>query len=189
MVGRINYANPAFCKLVGLNEDELNNAMPPYPYWPPEEIKIKPIFKETLKGELSELGEQVIVMHNSSRRIITVCTLPFIDSYGKQTGWLTSVTDITEPTRYRNELPAQERFTVLQSLDTAVSKVAPSLWRFIICKRTYRKWFGDSLFDGHRRLAKKSKEGKSETNIIYIEINQKWFDTKLQKISGRWERR
>ena len=40
---------------------------------------------------------------------------------------MTSVTDITEPTMYRNELAnAQERFTtVLQSLDTAVSVAVP----------------------------------------------------------------
>ena len=54
-------------------------------------------------------------------------TSPLRDASGNQTGWMTSVTDITEPTMYRNELAnAQERFTtVLQSLDTAVSVAVP----------------------------------------------------------------
>jgi PAS domain S-box-containing protein len=128
--GKISYVNSAFCKLVGLEEDELIDAKPPYPYWPPEEIqKLKAFSKKLLNGDLSDLGEQVIVMHNSGRRIITrMYTSPFKDSFGKQTGWMTSITDITEPTRYRNELAhAQNRFTtVLQSLDTAVSFAAPS---------------------------------------------------------------
>ena len=67
-------------------------------------------------------------MHNSGRRIITrMYTSPLRDASGNQTGWMTSVTDITEPTMYRNELAnAQERFTtVLQSLDTAVSVAVP----------------------------------------------------------------
>ncbi len=187
--GKISYVNSAFCKLVGLKEEELIGAMPPYPYWPPEEIKkINAFLKILLKGDLGELGEQVIVMHNSGRRIITrMYTSPFKDSSGKQTGWMTSITDITEPTRYRNELAqAQERFTtVLQSLDTAVSVAAPSPSNdFLFANETYKKWFGNSLFVGHRKLAEQSKEGKVETNIVFIDANNRWFDTKLQKI--RW---
>ena len=123
--GQITYINPAFCDLVGLSEDELIGAFPPYPYWPPEEIdKLTKFSKDLLSAKLTELGDQVTVMHHSGRRIITrMYTSPLKDSSGKQTGWMTSVTDITEPTVYRNQLAnAQERFTtVLQSLDTAVS--------------------------------------------------------------------
>ncbi|OUT98921.1 MAG: hypothetical protein CBC01_02580 [Betaproteobacteria bacterium TMED41] len=185
--GQISYVNSAFCKLVGLKEEELIGAKPPYPYWPPEEIKkLKKFVSKLLQGDLSDLGEQVIVMHNSGRRIITrMYTSPFRDSFGKQTGWMTSVTDITEPTRYRNELAhAQNRFTtVLQSLDTAVSVAPPSPSNdLLFTNETYKKWFGNSLFDGHRKLAEQSTEGKVETNIVFIDINEKWFDTKLQKI-------
>ncbi len=185
--GRISYVNSSFCKLVGLKDEELIGARPPYPYWPPEEIeKLTKFIKKLLKGDLSELGEQVIVMHNSGRRVITrMYTSPFKDSFGKQTGWMTSVTDITEPTRYRNALAhAQDRFTtVLQSLDTAVSVAASSPSNdLLFANKTYKKWFGNSLFTGHRKLAEQSTEGKVETNIVFINTNQKWFDTKLQKI-------
>ncbi len=45
---------------------------------------------------------------------------------GQQAGWMTSMTDITEPKRIREELShSYERFTtVLEGLDAAVS-VAP----------------------------------------------------------------
>lgn len=51
---------------------------------------------------------------------------PLIDAHGQQTGWMTSMTDITEPNRIREQLSAShERFTiVLESLDASVS-VAP----------------------------------------------------------------
>ena len=51
---------------------------------------------------------------------------PLIDAVGKQTGWMASMTDITEPKRAREELAAaHERFTtVLESLDAAVSVLA-----------------------------------------------------------------
>ncbi len=52
---------------------------------------------------------------------------PLIDARGQQTGWMTSMTDITEPNRIREQLSAShERFTiVLEALDASVS-VAPS---------------------------------------------------------------
>ena len=51
---------------------------------------------------------------------------PLVDARGQQTGWMTSMTDITEPNRIREQLSAShERFTiVLESLDASVS-VAP----------------------------------------------------------------
>jgi len=48
---------------------------------------------------------------------------PLVDARGQQTGWMTSMTDITEPTRIREQLQAShERFTtVLEALDASVS--------------------------------------------------------------------
>ena len=48
---------------------------------------------------------------------------PLIDARGHQTGWMTSMTDITEPNRIREQLSASyERFTtVLEALDASVS--------------------------------------------------------------------
>ncbi|MGA1553635.1 MAG: PAS domain S-box protein, partial [Burkholderiaceae bacterium] len=31
--GRITYVNPAFCRIVGLAQESLVGAEPPYPYW------------------------------------------------------------------------------------------------------------------------------------------------------------
>ena len=51
---------------------------------------------------------------------------PLIDARGRQTGWMSSVTNITEAKRVRDQLSAaHERFTtVLEGLDAAVSVVS-----------------------------------------------------------------
>ena len=100
-------------------------------------------------------------------------------------GWMTSVTDITEPTMYRNELAnAQERFTtVLQSLDTAVSVAVPGTkGDLLFTNDTYQRWFSSSSINGHALLVEKWKEDKKSRNTIYISEMKKWFDTRLQQI-------
>ena len=185
--GQITYINPAFCDLVGLSEDELIGAFPPYPYWPPEEIdKLTKFSKDLLSAKLTELGDQVTVMHHSGRRIITrMYTSPLKDSSGKQTGWMTSVTDITEPTVYRNQLAnAQERFTtVLQSLDTAVSVALKGSYDdLLFANDTYQRWFAQYALNGHAILVGREKERKKSRSTIYIPEMKKWFDTRLQNI-------
>ncbi|MFZ9315455.1 MAG: PAS domain-containing protein [Burkholderiaceae bacterium] len=128
--GRITYVNPAFCRIVGLSQERLVGALPPYPYWPPEETaQLRLNIKRLLQGEMHLLNTQINVMHRDGRRLICrMYTSPLRDAHGKQVGWMTSVTDITEPSRIRAELAqAQERFiTVLQSLDSAVSVAPPT---------------------------------------------------------------
>jgi C4-dicarboxylate-specific signal transduction histidine kinase len=82
---------------------------------------------------------------------------PLIDGQGKQTGWMTSMTDITEPKRIREELTASyERFTtVLDSLDEAISVAPLSSAELLFANRMYQTWFGSSG-RGHRKLVELS---------------------------------
>ena len=112
-------------------------------------------------------------------------TSPLKDSSGKQTGWMTSVTDITEPTVYRNQLAnAQERFTtVLQSLDTAVSVALKGSYDdLLFANDTYQRWFAQYALNGHAILVGREKERKKSRSTIYIPEMKKWFDTRLQNI-------
>ncbi|MEO0004102.1 MAG: Sensor protein FixL, partial [Pseudomonadota bacterium] len=70
-----------------------------------------------------------------------------------QTGWMTSITDITEPKRVREELSASyERFaTVLDSLDTAISVAPLGSVELLFANKMYRNWLGQRG-DGHRQL-------------------------------------
>lgn len=78
---------------------------------------------------------------------------PLIDPRGQQTGWMTSMTDITEPKRIREELSASyERFTtVLEGLDAAVSVAPLGSEELLFANKLYRSWFGGEV-SGHMNL-------------------------------------
>lgn len=187
MSGRISYVNPSFCRIVGLTQDELLGQMPPYSYWPPEETELHRLnLKRLLAGEIAGLNSQINIMHRDGTRMICrMYTSPLQASDGTQVGWMSSITDITEPSRIRAELAvAQERFiTVLQSLDAAVS-VAPSepSEELLFANEAYRKWFGDVLGSGHRPFTRAARAPWSDSREIFNPVVQRWFDVRVRSI-------
>jgi PAS domain-containing protein len=79
---------------------------------------------------------------------------PLIDPKGQQTGWMTSMTNITEAKRIRDQLSAShERFTtVLEGLDASVSVLSVQQRELLFANRSYRLWFGADA-RGHALLA------------------------------------
>jgi PAS domain S-box-containing protein len=185
--GRISYVNPAFCRLVGMTQDELLGQTPPYSYWPPEQVEQHRLnIKRLLQGEIKSLNTQIPVMHRDGTRLICrMYTSPLEDAQGRQVGWMTSVTDITEPSRIRLELAqAQERFiTVLQSLDAAVSVAAPAPDdELLFANEAYRKWFGNNLQVGHRPMADATRAPWTDAREVYHEQVARWFDVRVRSI-------
>jgi signal transduction histidine kinase len=78
---------------------------------------------------------------------------PLVDPKGHQTGWMTSMTDITEPTRIREQLQAShERFTtVLEALDASVSVAPLGSEELLFANKLYRLWFGGQAV-GHLQM-------------------------------------
>jgi C4-dicarboxylate-specific signal transduction histidine kinase len=76
---------------------------------------------------------------------------------GQQTGWMTSMTDITEPNRVREQLAASyERFTiVLEALDASVSVAPLGSAELLFANKLYRQWFGTDT-SGHLSLVEKA---------------------------------
>ncbi len=214
--GRITYVNPAFCAMTGFTEPELIGRMPPYPYWPSDRIEENSrLLQQELQGRSPAGGIEVKVMRKDgvlfdSRMYVS----PLIDARGRQTGWMTSMTNITEAKRIRDQLSAShERFTtVLEGLDAAVSVLSVQQGELLFANRSYRLWFGaDSR--GHAQLASGSLpvqgyEGEGEDTVdglsglptqeltkvgadpreVYIEPLDKWFDVRsryLQWTDGR----
>jgi len=130
-----------------------------------------------------------------------------------QTGWMTSMTNITEAKRIRDQLSAShERFTtVLEGLDTAVSVLSVQQGELLFANRSYRLWFGAES-QGHALLAgaeagipflaelddsvdnfgglptEALTEAGSDSREVFIEPLQKWFDVRaryLQWTDGR----
>jgi PAS domain S-box-containing protein len=162
--GRITYVNAAFCQMTGWSEAELVGRTPPFPYWPDEDRELLMArLEDELKGRTIQGGFQVRVKRKDGSLFdARLYVSPLVDAKGNQTGWMTSMTDITEPTRIREQLQAShERFTtVLEALDAAVSVAPLGSEELLFANKLYRLWFGGRAA-GH--LGMVAQAGMSQT--------------------------
>lgn len=155
MQGRITYVNPAFCQMTGWSEQELIGQSQPFPYWPEEDRKaLSALLSEQLSGAADALGSQMRVKRKDGSVFdARLYVSPLIDTTGRQTGWMGSMTDITEPNRVRQQLSAaHDRFTiVLEALDASVSVAPLGSQELLFANKLYRQWFGPTTH-GHLKL-------------------------------------
>jgi PAS domain S-box-containing protein len=155
MHGRITYVNAAFCQMTGWNEAELVGRTPPFPYWPDEDRELLAArLEDELNGRTIQGGFQVRVKRKDGSLFdARLYVSPLVDARGHQTGWMTSMTDITEPTRIREQLQAShERFTtVLEALDASVSVTPLGSEELLFANKLYRLWFGGRA-GGHLQM-------------------------------------
>ncbi len=154
---RITYVNRAFCEMTGWSAKELIGLTPPFPFWPDsrrDELVEK--MNRALQSEvISKMGIEGAILRSDGSQIQTRTFIaPLINEKGKQTGWITSLIDISEPKKIREELAvSQERFiTVLEGLDAAVSVVDLENDTLLFANRFYRENFGDDA-KGHFKLS------------------------------------
>ncbi len=216
MEGRITYVNPAFCAMTGFAESDLINRRAPFPHWPADrQEENNRLLLQELQGRSPAGGIEVKVMRkNGSVFDARMYVSPLIDSRGQQTGWMTSMTNITETKRVRDQLSAShERFTtVLEGLDAAVSVLSVQQGELLFANRSYRVWFG-AEGGGHALLAggesqplapdseyddsidslgglptQELTDAGADTREVYAESLKKWFDVRaryLQWTDGR----
>ncbi len=214
--GRITYVNAAFCQMTGFATAELVGRLPPYPYWPPDRIDENGrLLQQELQGRSPSGGIEVKVMRKDSSVFdARMYVSPLIDPKGQQTGWMTSITNITEAKRIRDQLSAShERFTtVLEGLDASVSVLSVQQGELLFVNRSYRLWFGADA-RGHQQMAggvvgitpysadtddevdalsglptQELTESGASPREVYVESLQKWFDVRaryLQWTDGR----
>ena len=146
MQGRITYVNAAFCQMTGWSEAELVGRTPPFPYWPDSDREqLAARLDDELHGRTTTGGFQVRVKRKDGSVFdARLYVSPLVDAKGHQTGWMTSMTDITEPNRIREQLSASyERFTtVLEALDASVSVAPLGSEELLFANKLYRLWFG-----------------------------------------------
>ena len=159
MQGRITYVNPAFCQMTGWSEEELVGKTAPFPYWPEEDHELLHArLQEELSGKIPPAGVQFRVKRKDGSLLdARLYVSPLVDAVGKQSGWMTSMTDITEPNRIREQLSASyERFTtVLEALDASVSVAPLGSEELLFANKLSRLWFG-SLAAGHLQLVEQA---------------------------------
>ncbi|MGG4604759.1 ATP-binding protein [Paenalcaligenes sp. Me131] len=94
--GRILYVNPAFCRLVGWEANEIIGLAPPMPWWPPDMVN------ETLdrhyqqnRMPTAQSFETRFQHRDGSILDIQVHEAPLINNQGKHMGWMGSIIDIS----------------------------------------------------------------------------------------------
>jgi len=217
MEGRISYVNAAFSQMTGFSTAELVGRLPPFPYWPPDRIEENGrLLQQELQGRSPSGGIEVKVKRKDGQVFdARMYVSPLIDPKGQQTGWMTSMTNITEAKRIRDQLSAShERFTtVLEGLDASVSVLSVQQGELLFVNRSYRLWFGGDarghqtmaggvvgpLFDTDRDEEVDNLSGLPTAELtaadtgtspreVYVESLQKWFDVRaryLQWTDGR----
>ncbi|WP_423455576.1 PAS domain-containing sensor histidine kinase [Ottowia sp. VDI28] len=164
--GRIIYVNPAFCQMTGWSEDELIGQSQPFAYWPSDDRETLAVrLEEELGGSADPAGFQMRVQRkNGTQFDARLYVSPLVDATGKHSGWMASMTDITEPNRVRRQLSASyERFTtVLEALDASVSVAPLGSEELLFANKLYRQWFGTTT-EGHLKLVVRG--GTAETQL------------------------
>ena len=211
MAGKITYVNPAFCNMTGWNSDELIGMPPPFPFWPEEYVPdLNRKLRMALSGEAPSSGLEAVMQRKDKTRINTrTFVAPLIDDKGHQTGWISSIVDISEPIKVRQQLAlAHERFTtVLGSLDASVSVIALQSGQLLFANKYYREHFGESTqahlelagheieptdlddlnidsVDGFAGLpASELTPGKADSREVELTQSKQWFEVRRRYIS------
>eukprot|EP01036_Dinobryon_divergens_P056018 gene56018-74789_t len=119
--GRVTYVNPAFCAMTGYSEAEQIGRLPPFPYWPSDRLEENArLFQQELQGRSPAGGIEVKVMRKDGSVFdARMYVSPLIDPKGQQTGWMTSMTNITEAKRVRDQLSPKRGKLTLEDLRQA----------------------------------------------------------------------
>jgi PAS domain S-box-containing protein len=187
--GRIAYVNPAFCRMIGWNEADLIGRMPPFPYWVPGRYdSYRQTLESMIAGKTPSSGVELEAQRrDGSRFTARMYVSPLRAPNGTQIGWMTSMTDITEPRRIREALTAaHERFmTVLEGLDDAISVTADTAdgMELLFANRTYRSLFGAHTL-GHQDLLAGQRGRLIDDSLeVYCAQVERWFEVQHRMLA------
>ena len=196
--GRITSVNASFCRMTGMSEAELVGQSPPFSFWhSDDQARNTQMLRLTLGNKMPRGGYEMRVRRKDGSVFdARMYMSPLIGSDGAHTGWMSSMTDITEPKRVRRELAAsQERFArVLDAIDTAVSVAPLGAGELLFANRLYRQWFGEDHAKAHVHMLEEAGRTALENkpqggNIeIHLEQTQRWVEVRsryLEWTDGR----
>jgi PAS domain S-box-containing protein len=183
--GRITYVNPAFCQMTGWSEAELVGLTAPFPYWPEDDRELLAArLEDELSGRTTPGGFQVRVKHRDGSIFdARMYVSPLVDGKGVQSGWMTSMTDITEPNRVRRQLSeSYERFTtVLEGLDASVSVAPLGGDELLFANKMYRQWFGAKAAE---HLSLVAQAGQIDSGVVQPEFKDSGHGDSVDSLAG-----
>jgi PAS domain S-box-containing protein len=132
--GRQTYVNPAFCAMVGWSEAELVSRKPPFVYWPTEDIEaIATALENVIRGNAPASGTELRFRRRDSERIdVLLQATPLKDAFGNVTGWVSSVSNITERKRADMRLAAEHAITRILANAQSLDEAAPGILQVLL---------------------------------------------------------
>jgi len=127
--GRQSYVNPAFCAMVGWNQQDLIGAKPPFVYWPAEDIEtITTQLEKIISGNAPSAGLELRYCRRTGERIsVLVQVTPLKDAFGNITGWVSSNSNITERKQAEARLAAEHGVTRLLANAPSLNEAAEGI--------------------------------------------------------------
>ncbi len=173
MQGRITYANPAFCEMVGCSLNELLQMRPPMPYWAPSvAASAQERHEEQLAGTFPNRSfESRFVRPGGDTIDVLMHEAPLLDGSGTQIGWMASVQDISEQKRNAELLRVQgdriQKMARLMTMGEMASALAHELNQPLAAATSYitagLNMVNDPLHDGASVQAATDYFGKART--------------------------
>lgn len=159
MEGRITYVNPAFCRMSGYTSEEIIGHAPPLPYWDTDHLdQHEEQSDRVLAGEAPHEGFESRIRHKDGHIVNTmVYATPLINGEGRQTGWISSVVDITEKKRaealQRQQQEKLEQTARLVTMGEMASTLAHELNQPLSAIASYGTGCLNKLESGHYTAA------------------------------------
>jgi diguanylate cyclase (GGDEF)-like protein/PAS domain S-box-containing protein len=114
--GEIKAVNEALCALTGFSAAELIGAMPPYPFWPPEEQEaIQQILAEVVLNS-GGTHELTLMRAGGERFEAEITARPAREENGRAIGFVSTLRDVSVQKRYQRELERLARTDSLTQL-------------------------------------------------------------------------
>lgn len=143
--GRIIYANPALCSMLGLVAENLVGTSAPFPFWSPDNVdECHAAHEAMLRGDNPPSGRRINLLGADGGVLsVRLFASPLVDSNRSPSGWMASLYDTTELQREREALAAsrEQLYAVLTGLEAAVSVSAQDDGRLLFRNRHHADLF------------------------------------------------
>ena len=129
LTGKITYVNPAFCAMCGWSAAELIGQGPPMPYWVDEELaETRALHDQILAGSGPTDGFEVrFKRRNGEIFPVLIHESRLINAQGVQTGWISSIVDLTRQKQAEGIVRQQQERLQATSRLVAMGEMASSL--------------------------------------------------------------
>ncbi len=127
--GCVTYVNPAFCKMVGYREADLVGKSPPMAYWAPEyRQEYEARMAQILAGTVSEHAfETAFQRADGTVFPVMIYEAPLRDAYAKQTGWMSSIVDVSKQKQAEEGMRTQQESLQNVARLTTMGEIASTL--------------------------------------------------------------